>query len=688
MCPDVAKVIRRMAYLYRHMIGMGEVEVDMLLGPFVVWHSEPFSERGLTSRVLETAARLYNDIVNGGHGGNSISKSESKTLVFSAVTRIAKLWDTYNTYKEDVAIEYTFGYYTGILVDLHWPLVMSGVTRLSELYARGLAPEQVPLSSVRCADRVALNEHGVEEVWSENVRSGPAVKKKKKRDAGKKKKKSRPTGVDASKPMLLRPVETETASPGFYTRRVTKAPSWRRIVAKGGMGVSSIRYIRPVLLRGAFDDGDEVVLEILYLFFLGAYPHARYIAPPEKRHRLYAQGIARDSDEYAILSAMSSKEVYCVLSEYLSYVAETVPGIYRMLCAEPSFRRYRNQAVSVCDGYMRKLIGWKDYNVRLDSMKTAPRIQITFEITLTPRRQFEILRTVLKVRQLVPARVTEAALRSFALGPGIRYSMSLGDLYRVFKTQPKDVRIYGDVLRRAGIPDGLVKKLRRALQQLSSATTAKKQISSAVAEFDARSRAVLYLYIHFLHHRSTLQIVPVTDNPPPADIATTRDRYPVLIVCANCYTVRSSRRGYKAVKTVPEGTTLNTVDFGLVCTSCLSDNVKCLSLMKYRVWGTSMCNPDEPQIFTMCRVCNIVTDYCHVVGDNELCVNCYKAAEKSLCAQRCICGAYYSTNQSIQKVLLASDNGKLKLYGLCKKHAWIMQHAQPFLSVGFYRAFL
>lgn len=88
-------------------------------------------------------------------------------------------------------------------------------------------------------------------------------------------------------------------------------------------------------------------------FFLGACPHARYIAPPHIRYHLYKSGIVQGSVFEQILGRLNSKEVYTLISEYLVVAAESVPGLWRVLRAESGWDTYTNQAVAVCDGYLR-----------------------------------------------------------------------------------------------------------------------------------------------------------------------------------------------------------------------------------------------------------------------------------------------------------------------------------------------
>lgn len=311
-----------------------------------------------------------------------------------------------------------------------------------------------------------------------------------------------------------------------------------------------------------------------------------------------------------------------------------------------------------------------------------PHIVIVFPRELTARRALHMIAAILKVRQLVPPRIKEA----FDAGS----TMSLGDLYRIFKARPKATRIRDDVLVEMGIPPATIAQLQANLSGTLTMGNAKRAFSHILGELDEVDTAKMHLYIHFLLHTETLQLVPVQHDPPPAEIAHTRDRLPVLFVCTNCYTVRSPKRG--SSRSVEEGHYLDNVDFGLTCSGCLSaTGIRAVSLMKYDVWGTSMNSPDVPQLHTMCRMCNVVTDYENVAG-SPLCINCYKTAWKKLVARRCVCGATFTTKHPACKTFLAADhrdNNKLKIYALCDKHQHILSHAaSSFLPLSFYETLI
>lgn len=66
----------------------------------------------------------------------------------------------------------------------------------------------------------------------------------------------------------------------------------------------------------------------------------------------------------------------------------------------------------------------------------------------------------------------------------------------------------------------------------------------------------------------------------------------------------------------------------------------------------------------------------HVIGDAELCSQCYEAARLRLVPRRCICGVVFTSRNTVKKAFVAcDDDGKHALFALCSNHVRVLEHS-------------
>jgi hypothetical protein len=170
------------------------------------------------------------------------------------------------------------------------------------------------------------------------------------------------------------------------------------------------------------------------------------------------------------IGRLTSKQVYTLISEYLVVAAETVPGLWRVLKTELGWDVYSTQATRVCDGYLRKAMYATDYGVPVSSIR-CPSINIVFPRALTPQRALHMLANILGVRQLVPVRVRQAYPEA-----------KLGELYRAFRAQPKELRIHQSVLVKIGIDPVVIAQLQTYLCRDQTVGHAKRALTAILGE--------------------------------------------------------------------------------------------------------------------------------------------------------------------------------------------------------------
>lgn len=235
-----------MTHLYRHLLHVDPIEVELLLGPFVVWHTASIASRRITQSMLYTAAELYNVTI--GQSGRSVDAEAVKGTRFSAILRISKLWHMYLVHSDSIGEDFTFGMYTGILIDLHLPLAMSWAdNKIHEVYRKNLAPEQIPIDRVHSSERHLITPAGIEAIWPDHINenAGKHSKRAPAKSSKRRAAKSQPAGSNVAT-LLPPPRDGPKPEKLFYNPAHTPThcyPTWK----KGTPSVSSIRYISTTL---------------------------------------------------------------------------------------------------------------------------------------------------------------------------------------------------------------------------------------------------------------------------------------------------------------------------------------------------------------------------------------------------------------------------------------------------------
>jgi hypothetical protein len=199
------------------------------------------------------------------------------------------------------------------------------------------------------------------------------------------------------------------------------------------------------------------------------------------------------------------------------------------------------------------------------------------------------------------------------------------------------------------------------------------------------SVAMFKMYLTVLYQKSSLVIAPVTIVREP--LACYNDQVlPYVIVCLNCYTIRSQIHGVHRKRHANDGTITCINGFGSRCFGCKSTRVRLVDLRLYRVTGLSVNSTEEVKTVTMCQGCGKCTLYQYVIGGRELCGICYRSAMETILPRRCICGVPFTTKNKVSKTFIALSKDRVStLYALCDKHASVLDHAVgPRHHIGFY----
>ena len=636
-----------MAHLLRHKFNLDPTLVRAVTGPFAEWVELDESAGVVTDADIAQAHKLLERLE---------LRLGVDALKTEAAVRVAVLHRLWETHADRWPTSSNAPQYFGILIDTHMPLLMHpGELQLHEVYSRGLAPEQTSIREIHSDVYYPMTPEMVEFVWRPYINNAPVrcapmpVRRKRDRGPNRKRKRAGAPGVE------LIPTVTEEPIPRFTVRQDVR--TFVKTVTKSMPRSASIRSIRTLLCKSIkFKPAENMaIVHMVRLFILGAYRHCRRIAPPHIRVCVYRDTVESAAWMYATaLEQLSSKALYAVIAEYVIGMAKTLPALFFILEKDPDWANYEAQAVSVCDEYLRP-------NFYDGATRAPPRIEVSMSRPLRSSNVFWAIAKHVGVRDRVPRRVLDAAR-------GV--CPNLSRLYTVFKAQCGRPRIFATALREVGVDERDIGVIGRAFTGLT-AVNINKVFGEMVREVSPAALAVLHLYIHLLVHQSKFAVVPVRIQRDPV---ATKGHVPALLVCMSCLTIRSQAEGGSSARS-KDGTHIDTINFGVTCSSCDSHDVRKVDLRHNRVVGLSINNMTEPRLYTSCRVCQCTTTYRNVVGCNELCEQCFENVRSRLAPKRCVCGTVYTSRNSVRRVFVARDDrGEYALFSLCDAHAHIMQH--------------
>jgi hypothetical protein len=684
--------------------------VDLLFGSFASWHAATNVERGVSRSIHTEAIALLRGQPPPHTQADDVDSDVNETyyrctserdiadpkqsVKYCAALRVVIIWRLYLKHRGSVPIEAMFPYYCGILMDLHMKLLHfdPGPDRpplqLHEVYLLDLAPEQVGHGDIYCNEDLCMSEAVVEFIWAQYIRDCAAGKpfggvkstRKKKSKRGTKKATKTPKRSTNDTPFtipLMCPYKITAAVP-FTVRQ--NPDMHRQIAFKGVLRTTSIRYIRISLHKAlvAHPEDNEAVVNMVKLFFLGAYKHCAVIAPPHHRSRVYSGAPIKLL--YDRLAKLNPKELYSMIAEHIISAAKKASGLYEILRQDPDWTAYSSQTLGSCDLYLRA--SFYATSIGIVPLKRAPRSQVSpHKYPPTPSAVFWTLAKVLgPIKTKISASVNASAIAAL--------SCTLNEFYQTVRKQSSNCEIIAGVLLDVGVPQSDVDVI-LAHSVAFNRDKLSKCISNMLKAIRQGTRDILYIYVHFLIQRSYFAVLPIQHDID--DIVVASKEFPTVKACVNCYTIRSQSRSVTGVcRKSKEGMHIDTVNPAVMCSTCKSDNIVSISLRTNRVMGVSMNAPAVPQIITRCHACSTPTVYKHTIGVTDLCQKCFTKAHREFEARVCVCGAEFSAKRPAECRLVArNENGDLSMYALCKPHAGLATHAaSPFLPVGFYRALL
>lgn len=699
-----------MTRLCEHTLSFPKQRTDLLFGSFMDWYNASHTEKGITASMHDEALAMLH-----GHAPSRptpykhkyqtyftcINQKEYKNLTSSvkyhAALRVVALWHVYLTYRNTLPLDSMFAYYCGILMDLHQPIIQHKSAHplvIHEVYVHGIAPEQTPLARIYTMENMGVSNAPIEDVWAQYIRDCTSTKHigNKKNTTRKKKKRAKKLA-----PLVLRTASNRTSysiplmvQPSLREEPLFSVPqiprTFNQVALKGVLRTTSVRYIQSSLYNALIlhPEKNNVIVMMIKLFFLGANKNATIIAPPYHRVRIYSSMPTsayyhrlKKYDPKDQIKKYDPKELFAIIAEYIIMAATRNSGLIEILRKDPDWNSYTTHAQRMCDQYLRANMYGKDIGITVS--RRAPRATIKHP-KLVPSSSaifWALAKGLGPVKHKVTSKIVHLAKQGI--------TCSLYDMYRCFSDQSSNCQIIKGVLDTIGINkqdiDIIMTQGKRVHKEKLS-----KGIGIMLKSISKETKAVLHLYVHYLIKRSLFAVLPI--QHPIDDLVLANKKYPSIIVCTNCFTIRSQCRGTTGeCQKSKESIHIDIMNHTIMCSTCKSPDIKSVSLARNRVMGVTLMNLHTPQIITRCHMCDAPTVMKYIIGVDDFCYKCYNKAHKELEARVCVCGVPFNEKRTAKSRLMArSESGKLSMYALCRKHAYLTKHAgAPNLPIGMYK---
>jgi len=558
----VSRIVHRLKHLFYEL--ESRERVDQLFGPLVEDYSEDVEAATLALRM-----------------------SEPSTFRHRIATRMCSL---YLLSKRPFPREAHVPYMLGILIDLHIP----ALSRLSvhDIYEHECAPEQLPITSVYNDEQASVTVDFLARLWRP-FDEAPSVRRRE--GKGRKVFKELPEGC----------VLDIDPSPKNET-------TWR-ILRKGMHNASTTRSMVELFIASPCREHIERT------FRLGAYRHAKQIAPPWMRETIK-------------LSVPKASEIVHMLSEFVVANTYHLTSLHRHVSRE---RAFYDHAIDVCEILRSRSYG---ASVRVPRNSVIPDHYDSI-------RLFWALVHKIKVNSSVKlADYAKAGQPHLAL----------------LKDHPNRFHLYGDYLSRLGMSDSDLAHL----TDLNSTGNPHKMVTRVLGKLSVPGRVHLRLYVMYLLHRSRLSVHPFHGRGTGT-----------LFVCESCYTIRTPCRFLSGAKS-PNGLVYDFIKRIHRCNECLSDTIREVDMHTHYVYGQAP-GTTRYAAYTACARCNTPSEMRYVVGTDWYCRMCYQnhIAPQSV-SKTCLCGRRIDDKRGGGTILML-ENERVVLSGLCHRHVHLKKRVHP-----------
>ena len=608
----------------------------------------------------------------------------TQSCQYYAACKVSALWHIYTSCKS-VLTDTTdcYPYIIGIIIDQHMPLLLHPTFLTPHaMYCNKLAPEQVTPRTHHLA-RVQSHpniEKILTDLWVPSYATiKPTYKQNKMQSTA---------AIDRSSE--IKSVQSEFMSkkaqrhmyqsllPPRATSHKSDAsiqPSDMLLLTRAMPNALSLRTTLAQLREDIKAHPASIAVRILQNFLLGAYKHARHIAPPATRMRIYA---CFYQDSLSALCDIGLEKtnnwcIYTIISEYMIANIKELYTLHRVLQSYPRWAHYTATCGYVADKKMRGQLypiksPPRQKRTRQHSAEAAARSTITLEErffkdhlvgelyphpTVPTQTLFNCLQQRLCVKNTIPKKYIRALNIS---------NQRLQEIYRLPLQLPNTYTLNLPVLAKMGMRYIDVQRIQYFLH---SSLQYIKRTTTLLGHLCFRATAILYIYIHALTQRATFNITEL-----PSSGITPSTAVEDVLVCQNCYTLRSKSRGLQKCDKL-NGIIIDLEQDVPICTGCRSYDIT--SFNPYNAVITSKpLNGDKRHQVLNCSHCKTLTcmDTLTPYGGALICGTCHKTASDALQPTQC----YFHNHplfvtDKIPRLFCAYDAERnIVLYASCPLH--------------------
>ena len=566
---------------------------------------------------------------------------------------MCNLWNIFETHTKNLSPVFSnFAYYMGIAMDLHI-FGLKECKSLQDLYLKRLAPELLKIETLVHDSSSTLDESLLEQYWISDVSYAEERKPNKKSTLKIRK-------PNYKNPNTMLPINTVQKKPKFKHQRMQ---SLMEMLNKGKPNQSVVRYVLKSFITGLIDEPESnpVIIEMVRMFFLGSYQHCNTIAPPMFRQLLYSISNKSAFMFYDILKGLklTARQLYYILCEFIVANTNHNTPLVSMLEKTIYWKAYAENAMYYCDQEIRK----KLYPCIIEQKKPKK-----YEVKIRQPSQYRLFRllvSILDIKHKVPPKRLKIAIE----GIGFRA------LYDAFQCQPDSIQLYWDILVQCKLPEDDLKKIATLFSDTPYMVM--KRMKTVLESLSRIAYHRLALYVHYIFYKSSLIFIPV-------QCARKTRKEPVwMLVCKNCFTIRSQCATEKLHKRSKPGIEVDFVINKPRCSGCKSDKLQKVDMRYWYVYGIALNDNGKPNLYTMCHRCGVICNYKHIIGQYEFCNKCMLTTSSStdladvFVLKTCICGKELDDRKRYSSLNALNKDGSVALYGLCSEHTHLKHAFNP-----------
>ena len=654
-------ILHRLSYLLTYLCHISSSRTDLLLGPIIEWIHR-YKEYDPPEEAIAMATE--------------ITKTTDHTIHFLIALRMCCIWCVYKDNVDLMGLQNpsgqetkfsTFPYYIGVAMDIHIPSISYGPhVTLQTIYIKKAAPELVKINEIEHDSFSRVDTKTIETHWMTYFGHAEVQKTSNKTSgrAGKSQHRRKRSTTRIPNNTLIK----TTHGDGVHKSK-QNVKSLKEILIKGQPNQTVFRYVLKSFTRVLKISPEEnvQVVSMTKMFFLGAYQHAKVIAPPAFRVKVYLKYKPEDFFDILVESKYISKQLYYIIAEFIVASSRHNQALMGMLHKSQDHMVYENETM---------------YNV--DTMRASHHPQLVSLVkppktTTGPKRPtmirlfWELANKGLEIKAKIPTKRVANAIKG----------IGLKKLYNTFRLQPRSVQIYKYILQQIDMPEDDIDILEALLCHPNEKI---KGMKKAIERMSSIGRDRLYLYVHYIKTRAMLGYVRIGHMKKIQG-----DVDPRLLVCEDCFTIRTQCLTNRLQKKSKSGIEIDIFKSEPKCSGCKSTKIRSIDMLRNYVYGPSMSDVSSKRLYCACSRCGIITTYKYVIGQSEFCKECYSEDMASLLViRKCLCGSILDDRQVHKTLNALNEYGQVSLYGLCSHHAYYstLCQASDIQPIAFYKTML